>query len=121
MAFTFPSDSTSKAGAVKPTTDGTDFYVPVREQGSESIKGAIQTVATAGTKVQLPNYPCRQVTIIAKDTNTGNIYVGGNDVSSTVYGAKLKADGSITLGVANTNLIYIDSSVSGESISYVAI
>lgn len=98
-----------------------DGSAPVQLMGSNVLKGAVQNVATAGTKIQLPNYPCREVTIIAKDTNTGNIFVGGSDVSSAVYGAKLKADGSITLSVSNTNLIYIDTSVSGEGISYVAI
>ena len=89
--------------------------------GSNTLKGALVTVATAGTRVQLPDYACHEVTIIAKDENTGNIYVGGSDVSSTVYGVKMAAKDSITLAVNNTNLIYIDSSVSGEGISYVAI
>ncbi|MDD4775434.1 MAG: hypothetical protein PHG75_02900, partial [Syntrophomonas sp.] len=89
--------------------------------GSNALKGATATVTTAGTEVQLPNYACREVTIIAKRANTGYIYIGGSDVSSTVYGAELAAKESITLAVNNTNLVYIDSSVNGEGISYVAI
>lgn len=121
MAFTFPTDSTGKAGAVKSNAAGTDFYIPTREQGSESIKGAIQNVTTAGTRVQLPSYACREITIIARRANTGYIYIGGGDVSSTVYGVELQAKDSITLSISNTNLIYIDSSVSGEGVSYVAV
>jgi hypothetical protein len=121
MAFTFPNDSTGKAGAVKPTVSGTDFFVPMREQGSESLKGALGIVITAGTRIQLPNYACREITIIAKEENTGVIYIGGIDVASTVYGVKLKPRDSITLKLSNTNLIYIDASVSGEGVSYVAI
>jgi len=94
---------------------------PVQLTGSNVIKGAVQNVTTAGTRVQLPNFPCREVTIIAKRTNTGYIYVGGNDVSSTVYGAELAANDSITIAVNNTNLIWIDASVSGEGVSYVAV
>ena len=121
MAFTFPNDSSNKAGAVKPTVNGNDFYVPSREQGSESLKGALATVTTAGTRVQLPNYACREITIIAKEENTGVIYIGGADVASGVYGVKLKPRDSITLKLSNTNLIYIDASVNGEGVSYVAI
>jgi hypothetical protein len=121
MSFTFPVDSNSKTGTVKPTLDGNDFYVPSREQGSDTLKGALSNVPTAGTRVRMPDYKCREVTIIALEENTGTIFIGGGDVSSTVYGAKLKARDSITLKVSNTNLIYINSSVSGEGISYVAI
>lgn len=121
MAFTFPQDTNTKAGAVKATSDGTDFYVPSREQGSEQLKGAVQTVTTAGTRIQLPNYPCREVTLIGLRANKGYIYVGGTDVSSTVYGVELGARDSYTFKVSNTNLIWIDASVSGEGVSYVAI
>ena len=89
--------------------------------GSNVLKGVVQNVTTAGTRVQLPDYPCREVTLIAKNGNVGSIYVGGNDVSSTVYGVELETKDSVTLQVNNTNLIYIDSSVSGEGISYVAL
>jgi hypothetical protein len=89
--------------------------------GSIALKGAVGTVATAGTREQIAAYACREVTIIALDTNTGYVYIGGSDVSSTVYGVKLAAKDSITLAISNTNLIYIDSSVNGEGISYVAV
>lgn len=89
--------------------------------GSNALKGAIQKVTTAGTRVQLPDYPCREVTIIAKSTNTSSIFVGGNDVSAQVFGVELAKKESFTFAVSNTNLIWIDASVSGEGISYVAI
>jgi len=95
--------------------------LPVALSGSNALKGATATVTTATTRVQLPDHACREVTIIAKRTNTGYIYVGGSDVSSTVYGVQMAALDSITLNVSNTNLIYIDSSVSLEGISYVAL
>lgn len=78
-------------------------------------------VTTAGTRIQLPNISCREVTIIAKRSNTGYIYAGNNLVSSTNYGVELAIKESFTFAVSNANLIYIDSSVSGEGISYVAI
>lgn len=122
-----PLLTSANPGVVK-ISDGTDQLainsdgsINAQLTGSNALKGAVQNVATAGTRVQLPNYTCREVTIIAKRSNTGSIYVGGIDVSSTVYGVELKANDSVTLAVNNTNLIYIDASVSGEGISYVAI
>lgn len=85
------------------------------------LKCAIQNVTAAGTRVQLPEYQCREVTIIAKKTNTGSIYVGTSDVSSTVYGVTLSANESFTFPISSTSLVYIDSSVSGEGVSYVAV
>jgi len=89
--------------------------------GSSTISGAVVNVTTAGSRVQLPDIDCREVTVIAKRTNTGSIYVGGVNVSSSIYGAELRPRDSITLSLSNANMIYIDAAVNGEGISYVAI
>jgi len=90
-------------------------------QGSAINSCGIVNVTTAGTRVQLPNIPCREVTIIAKRLTTGYIYAGNNAVSAASYGVELAAKESFTFAVANANQVYIDASVSGEGISYVAI
>lgn len=95
--------------------------MPVKLTGSNALKGAVQNVTTAGTRVQLSSYACREVTITALRSNTGRIFVGGSDVSNTVYGVDLGPRDSITIPVSNTSLIYIDASVSGEGVSYVAV
>jgi hypothetical protein len=97
---------------------GAQYVQPI---GSNSLKGARQIVSASGARVNLPNYPCREVTIIGLSSNTGSIYVGGNDVSSSTFGVELSAKDSITLTVNNTNLIWIDASVNGEGVSYVAL
>lgn len=95
---------------------------PVTVTGSlANITGHLASVTTPGTRVNLPNNPCVECTVIARKGNTGNIYVGGNDVSSTVYGVTLAANESFTFRVANTNQIYIDAANGGEGISYVAL
>jgi hypothetical protein len=87
-----------------------------------TLKGAnVLNVTTAGTRVQLPSVPCKMVTIIAKKTNTGSIYCGLVTVSSTVYGVELEKKESFDFQVNNANEIYIDASVSGEGVSYVAV
>jgi len=106
---------------IKAGTDGKIQTSSTVVGSLANLEGALADVATVGERVRLPDIPCREITVIAKDTNTGSIYVGGSDVAPTKYGVKLKAEGSFTFPVANANQIYIDSSVSGEGISYVAI
>ena len=105
-------------GLIKQLQTGPNL---VQLSGSNLEVAAVVNVTLAGTRQQLPDKACREVTIIAKRGNTGYIYVGKDDVSSTVFGAELGELDSITLAVSNTNQIYIDASVSGEGISYVAI
>jgi hypothetical protein len=42
MPFTFPVDSTSKAGAVRTTADGTNFYLPIRAVDADGSDGKLQ-------------------------------------------------------------------------------
>lgn len=95
--------------------------VPTKLTGSNALQGKLKNVTTAGTRVQLDDIPCREVTVIARKGNTGSIYVGGSDVSSTAFGVELTKDQAFTFIVSNANLIYIDASVSGEGVSYVTI
>lgn len=121
MSFTFPTDASGNAGAVHSNNAGTDFYVPVREQGSEVVTANLITVPTAGTAVQLPSIPCRKIMLIGLRANTGYIYVGGSNVTSSVYGVDLGARDSMTIEISNANLLYINSTVNGEGVSYFAI
>lgn len=76
------------------------------------------TVTTAGTRVQLASNTLAIGAILeAPSTNTGLVYIGGADVSSTVYGAELQPGQSTSVAVSNTNLIYIDASVSGNKLA----
>jgi hypothetical protein len=98
-----------------------DGNLKVTDVGSQSINANVLNVTTAGTRVQLPSVVCKEVTIIAKKGNTNPIYLGSSTVSSTVYGALLDAKDSITLKVANSNMLWIDAQTSGEGISYIII
>jgi hypothetical protein len=62
------------------------------------------------------------VTVIAKRTNTGSIFCGmAGVVSSTAYGVELERKEAYDFQVNNANEIWIDASVSGEGVSYVAV
>jgi hypothetical protein len=82
------------------------------------------TVTTAGTQIQVTSTPIyvESVYIEALGTNTGFIYVGDENVSSTAYAARLAAGEGFSLNVQkgkaddriNLDNIWIDSSVNGE-------
>lgn len=94
---------------------------PVNVSGSNQLLTGVVNVTAPGSKVRLPNVPCREITIIAKDENTGTIFVGDQNVSNVSYGVTLKTKDSFTFAINNANLLYIDSTVAGEGVSYVAI
>jgi len=101
-----------------PVLIDTGGHLLVSDVGSSQTIADVLNVTTAGTRVQLPSHGCKEVTIIAKKANTGQIFLGGSNVSSTVYGLLMDAKDSITLKVANSDQLWIDSTTNGEGISY---
>ncbi|MCL6455064.1 MAG: hypothetical protein K6T78_15765 [Alicyclobacillus sp.] len=89
--------------------------------GSNAINAGVVTATSANTATQLPNVSCREVTVIGLKGNTGQIYVGGSNVSTSTYGAELDPKDSITIAVNNANLVWFVATVAGEGISYVAV
>ena len=83
-----------------------------------------KTVTTAGTRVTIESTVPRvsSLTIVAKDNNTGRIYVGGDDVASTTNRG-LAAGDSVTFTAPKLELdtIYLDASVSGEGVDWYAV
>jgi hypothetical protein len=86
---------------------------------NSAVGDGSKDVTTAGTRVQLSgtSVSCKRVHIQAKVGNSGSIYVGGSTVA-TGRGIELIPLASITLNVSNLNLIYIDSSVNSEGVTY---
>ena len=84
-----------------------------------SIGDGSQDVTTAGTRVQLTttitNAFC--VIITAKAANTGTIWVGGATVASG-RGIPLVALQSVKIDIDDISLIYLDSSVNVEGVTY---
>jgi len=80
-----------------------------------------KTVTTAGTEVALASSQAilSGVRIKALAANTGIIYVGANPVTSTT-GFALAAGEEVFVEVANLATVFIDSSVNGEGVSYIA-
>lgn len=102
------------SGTVVPISGTVTVAVPT------TIYHAKKTVTTAGTRVALASSQAvRSVCIKALQTNAGYIYVGDTSTSSTT-GFQLLAGDTISLDIANLNTVYIDSSVSGEGVTYIS-
>ncbi len=82
----------------------------------------VKTVSSAGTDVVLGgDVACKKIDIQAQTDNTGLIAVGFTGVDATEAtgtGVILYAGDTYSLEVTNLNLIYIDSTVSGEGVRY---
>lgn len=80
------------------------------------------TVTTAGTRVQLSgsSVPIRSVCIKALTGNSGKMYIGDVTVSAS-NGYELPKDVSACLDINNLNLVYVDASVNGEKVAYLAV
>ena len=84
-----------------------------------SIVSGKTTVTTAGTRVQLPTNTAVGIVIKALTSNTGTIYVGSSLVSASI-GFQLLAGDTVSVDISNTNVLWIDSSVSGEGVTWLS-
>lgn len=100
---------------------GTKFGVNNDPLPATSIFYGQTTVSTAGTAVVLASTQAiRSVCVKALTGNTGIMYVGDSSVLSS-NGYELPKDLSVCLDINNLNLVYINSSVNGEKVSYIAV
>tara|TARA_Y100000310_G_C20660306_1_gene804374 strand:+ start:1876 stop:2331 length:456 start_codon:yes stop_codon:yes gene_type:complete len=115
-------------GAVEIKNHDTDDRVEVNSNNAlktiqevpQQLNANQLTVTTAGSRVNFVSLASLSITIKALAGNTGLIYVGGNTVDSS-NGFELSAGDSISLAIDNHDEIWIDSSVSGEGISYMSV
>lgn len=100
---------------------GTKYGLGVDSTPATAIYYGQTTVSNAGTAVVLGSSTAiRSVCIKALTGNTGKMYVGDTSVTSS-NGYELPKDVSICLDINNLNLVYINASVNGEAVSYVAV
>lgn len=100
---------------------GTKYGLGIDSIPATSIYFGQTTVTTAGTRVVLASsQSIRSVCVKALTGNTGKMYVGDVTVSSS-NGYELPKDVSVCLDINNFNLVYVDSSVNGEKVSYIAV
>ena len=106
------NDTMRAVSAAKP--------LPVDLAAPTAVSSFRQLVTTAGTRVQLPTFACKSVTITALSTNTGLIYIGSVAVTSA-NGHALAAGAGVSLDLSNVNVLYIDSSLNSQGVTGLAI
>lgn len=92
------------------------------EVAPTSVLNGNRNVTTAGTRVTLTagSTTAKGVTICAKTTNTGNIFVGDTSVSSA-NGRILTPGECQSLAIANLQTVNLDSAVNGEGVTYLGV
>jgi hypothetical protein len=100
---------------------GTNSIGKVTINSATTAYSGQKNVTTAGSHLVLgTTQAIVSITVTAKPTNTGNIFVGPDGVTSTT-GLILQPGDSVSLDVSNVTAVYIDSAVSGEGVSWLAI
>ncbi len=95
--------------------------LPTTEAAPTTIFNGKKLTVTAGTRVTLSTTQAiKSVVVTALSTNTGIIYVGNATVAST-NGLQLIAGQSVGMDIADLATVNIDSSVSGEGVTYLAV
>ncbi len=101
------------------STAGGNLKVSVEEEIAPSTLVAFVTdIPTAGTRVQLAANTIIAGVLEAPSTNTGNVFIGGSNVSSTVFGSELQPGQSIGVAIDDTDKIYIDAATSGDDVAF---
>lgn len=88
----------------------------------EDINNNQKTVTAAGTaeKLSATSVPCSQVTIKSLSTNSGIVYVGNADVSSTTGYELAAANSEVTIPIDDASKVYVDVASNGEGVSWIA-
>ena len=97
-----------------------------RAVGPQIITDNRKIVTAAGTRVQLETTSnvVSYIILTAETDNTGVIVVGASTVVATVLtrrGIPLSAGDSISLGAVDLADIYLDSTVSGDGVTYLCL
>ena len=88
------------------------------EPSPSTLIAFITDIPTAGTRVQLASNTILAGVLQAPSTNTGNVFIGGSSVSSTVFGSELQPGQSVGVAIDNTNNIWADVATNGDDIAF---
>ena len=93
---------------------------PVLIRPPDVIGDGSKDVTSAGTAEQLTDTdtPCKFVNIFAKAGNTGNVFVGGVNVSSSRGMVLEQARSTDWMQIDNLNKIYVDVATGGDGVQY---
>lgn len=106
------------------------YVIPCADDGTalnstgsahSSINNGTKTVAASGTAETLvaATTPCKKVDIMALDTNTGKVWIGGSSIDKTAKNGKyIFAAQSYTIEIDDLVKIYLDVDTNGEGVVF---
>lgn len=107
----------ANAGTQRVVIASNQPAIPTTTSLASSVISGAKTVATAGVAEALgAPTTIRGVTIQANIANTGNVLVGSSSSQDIV----LSPGDIISIDVDNLNVVYIDVTVNGEGVNYIA-
>ena len=96
----------------------TDYTIMERSESSYPAKNKIPFYAnmqlTGTDAYRLPDHMCSKFTVQANPVNTGYIYLGLSDVSSSKHMFVLSPGNSVDFTLYNTNMIYVKGSANDK-------
>lgn len=90
------------------------------EIGHDAVGELTKSVSTAGTAVQIDSNSCKRAFVQAMEDNSGVVVIGGSAVvaaQGTRKGLALYPSQGQWFVVSNTNLLYIDSTQDGDTVT----
>ena len=96
-----------------------------RMTNTNALYAAQKSVTSSGTPVQLADQPVPEgvsIVLKAKDTNTGYLTLGSSSTNALNTGTsnfRLQANQTLMLQVGNTNILWLDATVSGETLEII--
>jgi hypothetical protein len=109
MPGPYPSDQGQAAGAIP-------VYVTLGPDGVANAPFAFQQAVTETAEPLTANASTAGFSVVALPGNTATVYVGPSGVT-TANGYPLSAGQSVRFAVANTDLIYVVSGSTGQSVA----
>lgn len=121
----FPADPATQTtlAAVLAALGGTLVTAPATAGDvTSTLTDGRKTVSTAGSAVAISaSLACRWVCVTALKSNTDVVNVGGSGVlaaAGSATGTPLSAGESVTIPISDASLVYVDSRVDGEGVSF---
>ena len=90
-------------------------------ENKQSFYTGSLSVTAAGTAEQITAHRVVQghyMTIHARPTNTGNIYIGESKAQAEAHNVTLTPDASMQVATDNASDVWVDAAVNGETAEY---
>lgn len=95
-------------------------FKPIKRRTPSNLVSGQKNVTASGTAEALgSSTPILSVTVTAKRTNTGNIFIGNSTTASSTDGDILAPGDQRSINIDDLAKVFVDAAVSGEGASFI--